>query len=230
MFFPSLLPTEILEVLGSEDSAPVAISGSAGNAVPGDIQRYTMIVCPEPVFEGSTYGFWPVGDPIPRPVVVFLGREAVARAQVPLPEPNGAPDGAAIAYVTQMPTWWWLDDDDWTTVSGTAALAQPASASVTATLTPIESVWQVDGAEAVNCGQGSVWTEGKSITDPDRCGTVFERITGPAGVEQTVSVRYDVSFQCVPAPLCDQLPAFQPIVVSTTTTVRIIQVRGVIVS
>ncbi len=221
-FLPSLAPSEILAELGSLPLLPPEFGP--------DTQRWTMIICPTPVFDGSTYGFWPVGDPIPRPVVVFLGREAVARAEVRPPTPRGAPDGTTITYMTQMPTWWWLDDADWRPFTGTAALGEPSPASVTAVLTPTTSTWQVGALPAVECGQGQAWTEGLDDADPARCGTTIEQISGPDGLTQTVTVSFDVSFRCDPAPLCNQLPPFDPVVVSTTTTVRVIQVRGLLVS
>ncbi|MEZ5230061.1 MAG: hypothetical protein R2710_26380 [Acidimicrobiales bacterium] len=209
-----LSPTEVLVHLQSEAFGP--------DNAHSDAQRWTMIVCPTPVFAGSRYGFWPVGDPIPRPVVVFLGREAMARAAVTPPTPHGAPDGVTIPYVTQMPTWWWLDDTDWRTATGTASLGQPTPASVTAVLTPIESTWQV-GDHSVTCAQGLPWQESLSDDDPQRCGLTLETISGPEGVEQIVSISYEVSFICSPAVLCDQLPTFEPIVVSATSTVEVIR-------
>ena len=219
-FFPDLAPSEVLVQLETP--------GFADQAIPADSVRYTMVVCPDPVFDGARHGFWPVGNPIPDPVVEFLGREALARAEVGSPTPRGAPDGVAIPYLVQLPTWWWLDDADWRQVSGTAALGQPAVASVTAVLSPIETIWQIEGEPPIVCGQGAVWTEGRSDDDPTRCGTILESITPEGGATQTVTVRFAISFTCAPAPLCTQLPTFEPLETSSTTQIQTIQSKGLL--
>ncbi len=219
-FFPDLAPSEVLVQLETP--------GFADRAIPADSVRYTMVVCPDPVFDGARHGFWPVGSPIPDPVVEFLGREAVARAEVAAPTPRGAPDGVTIPHLVQLPTWWWLDDADWRQVSGTAALGQPALASVTAVLSPIEAIWQIEGEPPVVCGQGAVWAEGRSDDDPSRCGTIFESITPEGGVTQTVTLRFDISFTCAPTALCTQLPTFEPLEISSTTQIQIIQSKGLL--
>ncbi len=219
-FFPDLAPSEVLVQLETP--------GFADRAIPADSVRYTMVVCPDPVFDGARHGFWPVGSPIPDPVVEFLGREAVARAEVAAPTPRGAPDGVTIPHLVQLPTWWWLDDADWRQVSGTAALGQPALASVTAVLSPTEAIWQIEGEPPVVCGQGAVWAEGRSDDDPSRCGTIFESITPEGGATQTVTLRFDISFTCAPTALCTQLPTFEPLEISSTTQIQIIQSKGLL--
>ncbi len=174
-------------------------------------------MCPGPEFLGSTYRVWPEGDPLPVVVTSWLGRQALARAEVPLPTPHGSPDGQIVPHLVNLPAWWWLDDDDWRVVEGTAALGPW---SITAVLTPLESRWAVEGRPVVVCGQGLPQTPDADDGDPGWCGTTFPDIS--TGLDQTVSVAFDVGFRCTPAPMCASLPRSQN-TAATTTTTRIAQ-------
>ncbi len=218
-FVPSLAPSEVAVELTGHAIFPA-------EPIHLDTQRYTMIICSETDDRPLFYEFWPEGSPPPPSVTRFLAREALARTEVAYPRPKGAPDGVDVDYLVNLANWWWLDD--WNAATGTASLPAPNPVSVTAVLTPTTSTWMVEGHDPIVCQQGKPWNPSLDDDDPDRCGITF--IHHGEQLEQTVTVSYEVSFTCAPAALCGQIPAFEPIAVTTSTTVDIIQIRGLLVS
>jgi hypothetical protein len=189
---------------------------------------YILVECPDPVIAGGRWAIWPQGDPPPREMAEGLAREARARAEVPLPTPQGAPDGVDVPYLVHLPTWWWLDDSDWRSVSASASFAGADVPRVTATLSPQSATWTVADGEPVVCAQGVPWDASSIETIDGWCGATFSELSGPDGVPLRVEVTFEVELACVPVAMCDSIRPLPPVEVASTTQVQVIQARGVV--
>jgi hypothetical protein len=213
-------------IMGSEVVARLGSIPFEGTEITDLMALYTLALCDVPILDGRGYALWIEQDGPPRAVVDWLVARAVSQARAPDPVVRGAPDGSVVPHVVNLESWWWIDDSSWQPVSASAEI--PGGPAVTATLTPTASIWTVDGREPVRCGRGIPFRPELSADVVGHCGMVFDDVTDRGGLRQTVSVRFAVSIRCVPSGLCDEITVPGPVIASTTTTIHVIQIRGVL--
>ncbi|WP_370088202.1 hypothetical protein [Streptacidiphilus sp. MAP12-16] len=130
--------------------------------------------------------------------------------------------------VTGLPAWLWVERGSWSSVSRTA---QVPGVTVTATATPVSTVWDLgDGSAPVVCqGPGTPFVEGgdPGASSPD-CGHRFAQSSAaaPGGVFQmTVSEHWTVRWQGA-----GRGGVFPDLVTRTVVAVRVVEVQDLVVS
>lgn len=110
------------------------------------------------------------GEKIP---VEVVARQAVGELVMPEPVIRTSPDEKR-AQLVRVPTWLWIDKGVWEPVSKTVKVP---GVSVTATATPVETIWATgDGSSVVCEGPGTPYAKrfAADASSPD-CGHTYRR-------------------------------------------------------
>lgn len=126
----------------------------------------------------------------PAVTIDALMRQAVN--QLDPPEPDLAVTPAAMHF-TQLQSWLAIDPAYWS--ADRRATAAAGRVAVTATVTPVEAVWDMGNGESVDCaGPGTVWRAGLGNDATDCAYTYRESSAGAPGhaFDISATVRFEV--------------------------------------
>lgn len=214
----------------------------AGEPVPNDLvdgelfdgfeEDTWLVTCPAETLievglgdpDSGILDFFPVGT-VPQPLVDALRREAYEQTPVVAFYPGSAPAGSADApFVTRFPTWLHVDEAAWQPVSATASIPP---LSITATATPVETIWVGgDQPARISCGAGTAFNLGAAFdSQTTDCSMAWMHSSATGEQKLSLDVRWEVRFEC--SAICGA-GALPDIVTSSSRTVRVAEVQALV--
>ncbi len=193
-----LTGAEVLDLAGGRG----IVLGITNPEMASSDASFVFMSCRNRVLGAFDWTVWEQGEPIPDEVIDAVARAARAAIEIPHLEPQAAPDGLDVPFLTQLPVWLWVPSSSWVEQTATASLPE-IGLWVTATASPVETRWQTgaDGPE-LTCGPGTPWSAGRPDTDAT-CATTYTSVTEPGEtIQLSVTTSFDVGFTCTPV-VCD---------------------------
>ncbi len=217
---------------------------TAGTTIPADFEALEtgpfdedmwIVTCPRTTLANINLGdlttgildIFPLNNP-PADIIQAVINEARDQAPLIAFYPESAPAGSTNApMITQLETWLWIDDADWQPVTSTASIPP---LSVTATATPTTATWTGgDDPHTITCGQGVPYDFSRTEEDRPRsdCTTFFRNSSAVADYSLTLTVTWDITYQCSAFCGAGTLPS-----ATTTSTrpVRVAELQAIVTS
>ncbi len=133
---------------------------------------------------------------VPDRLVDALIREAADQVPLVAFYPTAAPDGTVeIPMIARFPTVLWVPEAEWQPVSATASVPP---LSVTATATPVATVWSGgDDPESIECDRGVALRRDIEWEDNNfDCSIMFHHTNNVRDNVLTLSVTWEVTYVC----------------------------------
>lgn len=221
-------------LLNPGDEIPLEF-GDEGIFFEGPTEPTWVVTCPtssilEVGFGDTATGIleiFPDGD-VPIRLQDAVIREAVDQVPFVAFYPTAAPEGTVeIPMITRFPTTLWIPDEEWQPISATASIPP---LSVTATATPVQTVWSGgDEPAEVTCEQGVPIRTDIDFEDNDfSCSMLFHNSTNVQENTLTLTVTWDITYVC--SAVCGSGTIEPSREITSTRVVRVGEILGVITS
>lgn len=148
-----------------------------------------------PSADGAAAAAGQVSVPAPPPDPAVLAEEAIDTLRLPFPQANYSPD-PPVEGLVNLQYWLWVDEEQWRSLSESVTARQT---TVTATVEPVEVVWDMGEGVEPCAGPGEVWREGLGQGAESECGYTYAHTSRyePGGIYDTSAViRYEASWTC----------------------------------